>query len=140
MEGIENILKAGMTVQASHPQTALIAQITSVIEECGGLQKIEDLQNHENNAIYERSVKILETYFGAEDDVEDVYVAPSQPQQMDGGGNMLYNQQQVPQQQQGFPAQYAFGAQPTNQQFSFGNTTNTNNPPQPPFGGFNFQN
>ena len=26
------------------------------------------LQNHENNAIYTRAVKILETYFGAEED------------------------------------------------------------------------
>ena len=131
-----------MVVQTSHPQTNLIAQITSVIEECGGLQKIEDLQNHENNAIYERSVKILETYFGAEDDVEDVYVAPSQPVPMDGSGTMLYNQQTPQGQAQGqnYPAQYAFGAQPTNQQFSFGNAnSNPNNPPQPPFG-FNFQN
>lgn len=143
LEGIENILKAGLAVTQTHPQTNLIAQITSVIEECGGLQKIEDLQNHENQQIYERSVKILETYFGAEDDTEDgpgAYNMPDGaggvvPAQMDGG--------QAGGAQFGFPTagvplpptQYSFGTAPNaggqQQQYTFGVDPNAQ-PPQPP--------
>eukprot|EP01006_Ploeotia_vitrea_P039893 TRINITY_DN66383_c9_g1_i1.p1 TRINITY_DN66383_c9_g1~~TRINITY_DN66383_c9_g1_i1.p1 ORF type:complete len:583 (+),score=36.43 TRINITY_DN66383_c9_g1_i1:225-1973(+) len=136
LEGIENILKAGTTVQTSHPQANLLAQITSVIEECGGLQKIEDLQNHENQQIYERSVKILETYFGAEDD-EDVFTSPqvqnnmpTNTQPLDGSSNVInqFNQPNPPQ-------QYAFGGNTNmqNQQYTFG----TNNPPNNPQTNFN---
>jgi len=138
LEGIENVLKAGLSVTQTHPQTGLIGQITSVIEECGGLQKIEDLQNHENQQIYERSVKILETYFGAEDDVDEVYNMPpgGAPAQMDGGqagvaqfGLPQQGQQNAPTP----PSQYTFGAAPAQQQqYSFGNPNPNPNPPQPP--------
>ena len=33
-----------------------------------GVDKIEKLQQHEDNGIYEKALKILETYFGAVDD------------------------------------------------------------------------
>jgi hypothetical protein len=35
-----------------------------IISDAGGLNAIEDLQNHENQNIYQRAVKMLETYFG----------------------------------------------------------------------------
>ena len=40
----------------------------AVVEMCGGVDKIEDLQRHENHKIYDMAVRILETYFGVDDD------------------------------------------------------------------------
>ena len=40
------------------------------IENCGGLEKLEDLLQHENEEIYQISIKILDTFFEAEDDIQ----------------------------------------------------------------------
>ena len=40
------------------------------VESCGGVDKIEELQRHENHKIYDMAVKILETYFGVDDEEE----------------------------------------------------------------------
>ena len=85
LEGIENTLKVGsLTVAAQYLQTNPIADI---IEECGALLNIENLQNHENSNIYNRAVKIIETYFNGEDEVEDD-VDDMQPQQQQGQGGV----------------------------------------------------
>ena len=39
-----------------------------MIDECGGLDKIESLQTNENNEIYEEAAKILEKYWGEEEE------------------------------------------------------------------------
>lgn len=44
------------------------------IEYAEGTEKIEALQTHDNNEIYEKAVKILETYWLEED--EDQTMAP----------------------------------------------------------------
>ena len=41
------------------------------VDDCGGLDKIDQLREHKNTDIYEKAVKILETYFGAEDEEDD---------------------------------------------------------------------
>lgn len=69
LEGLENILKVGATMAESDPNGENPHALT--IERAQGLDKIDSLQNHENNDIYERAVKILEKYFGAVDDDED---------------------------------------------------------------------
>uniref|UniRef100_A0A7S0I2R3 Importin subunit alpha n=1 Tax=Hanusia phi TaxID=3032 RepID=A0A7S0I2R3_9CRYP len=66
LEGIENILKCGqrnLTQEGTNP-------FAQLLEVCGGIDKIEDLQRHENSKIYDMAVKILENYFGVDEEDE----------------------------------------------------------------------
>mmetsp|Transcript_68671 Transcript_68671/g.183301 ORF Transcript_68671/g.183301 Transcript_68671/m.183301 type:complete len:311 (-) Transcript_68671:280-1212(-) len=66
LEGIENILKCGqrnLNPDDSNP-------FVPVVEMCGGVDRIEELQRHENHKIYDMAVKILETYFGVDEEEE----------------------------------------------------------------------
>ncbi|CAL9750301.1 unnamed protein product [Musa acuminata subsp. burmannicoides] len=67
LEGLENILKVGEAEKnlGASGDVNLYAQM---IEEAEGLEKIENLQSHDNTEIYEKAVKILETYWLEEDD------------------------------------------------------------------------
>ncbi|KAL5226233.1 hypothetical protein ABZP36_014498 [Zizania latifolia] len=67
LEGLENILKVGETDKTLGVtgDGNLFAQM---IDEAEGLEKIENLQSHDNNEIYEKAVKILEVYWMEEDD------------------------------------------------------------------------
>jgi importin subunit alpha-1 len=77
LEGLENILKVGdEEARATNGQN----QMAVFISEAEGLNKIEDLQQHANNDIYEKCIKILETYFGVEEEEEMAALAP----QMEG--------------------------------------------------------
>jgi hypothetical protein len=68
LDGINNILKMAADD---------LDQISSEIEECGGLDKIERLQEHENEEIYKLAYEIVDTYFGGEEE-DDTNVMPGQ--------------------------------------------------------------
>ena len=64
LEGLENILKVGACdMQEGAAAVNMYAQF---VDEAEGLEKIEALQHHSNNDIYEKAVKIMEAYFGLE--------------------------------------------------------------------------
>ncbi|KAG2239111.1 hypothetical protein Bca52824_089971 [Brassica carinata] len=67
LEGLENILKVGEAekVTGNTGDTNFYAQL---IDDAEGLEKIENLQSHDNTEIYEKAVKILETYWLEEED------------------------------------------------------------------------
>ncbi|GMH27829.1 hypothetical protein Nepgr_029672 [Nepenthes gracilis] len=62
LEGLENILKVG-EAEKSFSTTGDGNVYAQMIEEADGLEKIENLQSHDNNEIYEKAIKILETYW-----------------------------------------------------------------------------
>ncbi|CAI4225679.1 unnamed protein product [Auanema sp. JU1783] len=62
LDGINNILKlAGDNLEG----------VCNQIEECGGLDKIEHLQNHENEDIYKLTYEIIDTFFSSDSDDEN---------------------------------------------------------------------
>lgn len=67
LEGVENILKVG----DKEAQQTGFNPYCHIVEECFGLDKLEALQNHKNDDIYEKAVNILELYFGAEEEEEE---------------------------------------------------------------------
>ncbi|XP_053663514.1 importin subunit alpha-7 [Anopheles marshallii] len=69
LNGLENILKLGEE-QRTKPNPYAV-----MIEECYGLDKLEFLQSHQNNDIYEKAFSIIQKYFSNDD--EDLAVAPS---------------------------------------------------------------
>ena len=60
LDGINNILKMAATNESD------LLALTAQIEECGGLDKIEELQNHRNEEIYKLAFEIIDRYFSEE--------------------------------------------------------------------------
>jgi len=67
LEGLENILRVG-EAEKSLGNSGEVNLYAQMIDDAEGLEKIENLQSHDNNEIYEKAVKILETYWMEEDD------------------------------------------------------------------------
>ncbi|TRY76591.1 hypothetical protein TCAL_00114 [Tigriopus californicus] len=63
LDGIHNMLAAG-------GKMGELEQLTMLIEECEGLDKIEDLQQHENEVVYQKALTIIEEFFPEEGDGE----------------------------------------------------------------------
>lgn len=91
LEGLENILKVGEADKESG-QNSGINIYAQMIDDCEGLDKIENLQSHDNNEIYEKAVKILEKYWVEED--EDLNVGDGN--NGDGGFSFANGKPNVP--------------------------------------------
>ncbi|XP_060174677.1 importin subunit alpha isoform X1 [Lycium barbarum] len=87
LEGLENILKIGET-DKDLGNTEGVNVYAQLIDEAEGLEKIENLQSHDNTEIYEKAVKILETYWLEEED-EQLPSAEAQPSGFYFGGGDL---------------------------------------------------
>merc|ERR1712083_1045345 len=64
LDGIANIL-------ATAEKLNEVDKVAMMVEECGGLDKIEQLQAHENEAIYQKALQIIETFFPDGDQVDE---------------------------------------------------------------------
>lgn len=63
LDALNNILKVGKKENSMEDN-----EYADIVEECGGLDTLEELQRHENEEVYEKSVKILQNYFESEED------------------------------------------------------------------------
>lgn len=62
LEGLENILKEG-AAEKNLGQSGDVNLYAQMIDDAEGLEKIENLQSHDNNEIYKKAVRLLETYW-----------------------------------------------------------------------------
>lgn len=68
LDGISNILATAEKLNETD-------KVAMMVEECGGLDKIEQLQAHENEVIYHKALQIIENFF-PDGDVVDEECAP----------------------------------------------------------------
>ncbi|TSN21182.1 Importin subunit alpha-6 [Bagarius yarrelli] len=89
LNGLENILRLGE--QESKQNGTGINPYCALIEEAYGLDKIEFLQSHENQEIYQKAFDLIERFFGVEE--EDATIAPQVDQNQD---QYIFQQHQGP--------------------------------------------
>ncbi|CAG2054088.1 unnamed protein product [Timema podura] len=70
LDGVSNILQTADKMNE-------VERVAIMIEECGGLDKLEALQNHENEAIYQKALNIIDNFF-SESEPLDPNTAPSE--------------------------------------------------------------
>ncbi|XP_075215880.1 karyopherin subunit alpha [Lycorma delicatula] len=61
LDGLINILQAGTNMGKAE-------RIALLIENCGGLDKLESLQHHENAQVYQKAYNIVDKFFSSTDD------------------------------------------------------------------------
>jgi len=70
LEALENILAVGDQLVKNRQEAT--NTFTLLIEEAEGIDRLEALQSHENTQIYDKVVRLLENYFGAAEEVENL--------------------------------------------------------------------
>lgn len=90
LDGLENILKVG---ELDKPLTNYSNQMALFIEEAGGMEKIHELQLHDNADIYKKAYHIIDCYFGDDGEEETGAGAPG----VDDSGKFGFNQMENPQ-------------------------------------------
>jgi len=68
LDGVSNIL-------ATAEKLSEVDKVAMMVEECGGLDKIEQLQAHENEVIYHKALSIIENFFPDGEECDEV-IAP----------------------------------------------------------------
>ncbi|KAF4796556.1 Importin subunit alpha-6 [Turdus rufiventris] len=89
LNGLENILRLGE--QESKQNGIGTNPYCALIEEAYGLDKIEFLQRHENQEIYQKAFELIEHYFGVEE--EDSSIAPQVDESQQ---QFVFQQQEAP--------------------------------------------
>ncbi|XP_043480257.1 importin subunit alpha-1 [Leptopilina heterotoma] len=69
LDGLTNILTAA-------EKMGEVERIAIMIEETGGLDKLENLQHHENEQVYQKAMSLMDSYF-TEPEAEDQNLAPT---------------------------------------------------------------
>jgi len=105
LEALDKILSVGEQLNKGY---------VTLVDEADGIDLLERLQEHDNENVYLKTIDIIEKYFNAED--EDENLAPA----TDGNA-------------------FTFGVSPTKQNFNFGDLSNTGLTNQQPLQ-FNFAN
>ena len=65
LEALEAILKLGTT------KGGICANYANLIQECDGVERMETLQEHKSNEVYQKVVHLLETYFCDDEESEE---------------------------------------------------------------------
>lgn len=86
LEGLENILRVGQ--KEKDATGAEFNEYARAIEAVGGLDKIEGLQHHSNQEVYEKAARILEVFFIPEEEEEVDGVLPENAGSQFGFGGM----------------------------------------------------
>uniref|UniRef100_A0A096NFQ3 Importin subunit alpha n=1 Tax=Papio anubis TaxID=9555 RepID=A0A096NFQ3_PAPAN len=89
LNGLENILRLGE--QESKQNGIGVNPYCALIEEAYGLDKIEFLQSHENQEIYQKAFDLIEHYFGVEEDDPSIVPQVDENQQQ-----FIFQQQEAP--------------------------------------------
>uniref|UniRef100_A0A7S1XWA2 Importin subunit alpha n=1 Tax=Phaeomonas parva TaxID=124430 RepID=A0A7S1XWA2_9STRA len=84
LDGLESMLRVGREVGEEE-------KFATLVDEAGGLDKLEGLQEHQDETIYNKAVNIIETYFNDADEVEDENLAPAVQ-----GNSFAFGLNQVP--------------------------------------------